>query len=138
MAWLNLFGRKVKAKDVTDGSGKTPILTYQPFKLLYQGTWAKGATKTITNADKYKLFCIYFLNEACTMIGIREPADTTKRINFSMALDNGASYIYKASFDCSSDFKTWTLIGMSHHLLNTNGNAGTELYNRTIYIYGIF
>lgn len=138
MTWFNLFGRKIKAKDVTDSAGKTPVLTYQQFKLLYQGTWAQNASKTIANADKYHVFALYLLNEACTMIGIREPNDTTLRINFSMALDNGSgSYIYKASFNCSSNFLTWTLLGMSHHQLSS-GIAGTALYSRTIYIYGIF
>lgn len=138
MAWLNLFGKKVKAKDVTDGSGKTPILTYQPFKLLYQGTWAKGATKSIPNADKYKLFCIYVKDHAIVLLGCKEPQGITLQLPFMGARDTGtASFLYKITFN-NVDTNNWTMLGASFHQLNTNGNAGGEIYGQTLYIYGIF
>lgn len=135
--WLKLFGNLIRARDVSDESGRIPIMTYEPFKLLYQGTWAKNATKTITNADKYKLFALYFYGEGIVLLGVKEPQTITNYLNFSSCKDETNSYVYKATFK-NTDTNSWTLTGASRHTLNTNGNAGVELYTTTMYIYGVF
>lgn len=137
MAWLNLFGRKVKAKDVTDSNGKTPVMTYQPFKLLYSETWAKGTTKTIVDADKYTLFCLYVKDHAAVLIGCKEPQGITPQLSFVGARDSTNSFLYKVTFN-NVNTNNWTMLGASFHQLNSDGNAGGEIYGQTFYIYGIF